>query len=110
MEHCIIAMMPLMVMCDRWDIGGVSFPHYPANGKPTIFIYDSYQGGIGLSEKAFDLFGKLVNVSYELVRDCPCEKRLPARGLSPKCGNDNQPLDKSATKLICIILMVYLNQ
>jgi DEAD/DEAH box helicase domain-containing protein len=95
-EHAIIALMPLHVMCDRWDIGGFSLPSYGQNGVPTIFIYDGYEGGIGLAEKAFRILPALVSTTYALVRDCPCDEGCPSCIYSPKCGNDNQPLDKTA--------------
>jgi len=52
----MIGVMPFHVLCDRWDIGGVSTPLHPYTGEPTIFIYDGYEGGIGISEKAAELF------------------------------------------------------
>jgi len=103
-EHAMIALMPLVVMCDRWDVGGVSYPFYSPNQKPTIFIYDAYQGGIGLSEKAFELFGKLTVMTHELVKDCGCTAGCPACIYSPKCGNENQPLDKKASEIILAYL------
>ena len=96
-EHALIALMPLHVMCDRWDIGGLSTPAFGENGEPTIFVYDGYEGGIGLAEKAFTLLPGLFLSAYELVRDCPCRKGCPSCIYSPKCGNDNVPLDKEAT-------------
>ena len=99
-EHAIIALMPLHVMCDRWDIGGLSSPAYGESGEPTIFVYDAYEGGVGLAEKAYEILPELFATSYELVRDCQCEKGCPSCIYSPKCGNDNQPLDKEATVLI----------
>ncbi|MGA2162085.1 MAG: DEAD/DEAH box helicase [Methanoregula sp.] len=101
-EHALIALMPLHVMCDRWDIGGLSIPSYGENGEPTIFVYDGYEGGIGLAEKAFTLLPALFSSTHELVRDCPCQKGCPSCIYSPKCGNDNVPLDKEATvKILC---------
>ncbi|MDD1691181.1 MAG: DEAD/DEAH box helicase [Methanoregula sp.] len=99
-EHAIIALMPLHVMCDRWDIGGLSSPAYGADGEPVVFVYDAYEGGIGLAEKAFSILPRLFSSAYELVRDCQCETGCPSCIYSPKCGNDNQPLDKDATSLI----------
>jgi DEAD/DEAH box helicase domain-containing protein len=99
-EHAIIALMPLHVMCDRWDIGGLSSPMFGENGEPVIFVYDAYEGGIGLAEKAYEVIPALLTSAYELVRDCTCEKGCPSCIYSPKCGNDNQPLDKDATILI----------
>jgi DEAD/DEAH box helicase domain-containing protein len=96
-EHAFIAMMPLYVLCDRWDIGGVSIPVHPETGGPVIFVYDGYEGGIGLSEKAYRRFGEIAAHSLNLVGECHCETGCPSCIFSPKCGNDNQPLDKGAT-------------
>jgi DEAD/DEAH box helicase domain-containing protein len=99
-EHAIIALMPLHVICDRWDIGGLSSPMFGETGEPAIFVYDAYEGGIGLAEKGFEILPVLLESAYELVRDCSCEKGCPSCIYSPKCGNDNQPLDKEAVILI----------
>jgi DEAD/DEAH box helicase domain-containing protein len=99
-EHAIIALMPLHVMCDRWDIGGLSSPAFGETGDPAIFVYDAYEGGIGLTEKAYTILPELLTSAYELVRDCPCEDGCPSCIPSPKCGNDNQPLDKAAAARI----------
>jgi DEAD/DEAH box helicase domain-containing protein len=99
-EHAIIALMPLFVLCDRWDIGGLSSPAYGKNSEPTVFVYDACEGGIGLAEKAFCCLEEIFARSFELVRDCPCDKGCPSCIHSPKCGNDNQPLDKEATARI----------
>lgn len=103
-EHAIIAMMPLFVMCDRWDIGGLSTPAYGDTGIPAIFVYDGYEGGIGLAEKAFGLLPGLFSASWYLVKDCGCENGCPSCIYSPKCGNDNVPLDKESTVAILSLL------
>jgi DEAD/DEAH box helicase domain-containing protein len=99
-EHAIIALMPLHVLCDRWDIGGLSSPAFGENGEPMVFVYDGYEGGIGLAEKAYEILPDMFSSAYELVRDCGCEEGCPSCIYSPKCGNDNQPLDKDAAVLI----------
>jgi len=96
-EHALIALMPLHVLCDRWDVGGLSTPAFGEKSEPTIFVYDGYEGGIGLTEKAFLLLPALFSSTCDLVRDCPCKKGCPSCIYSPKCGNDNVPLDKEAT-------------
>jgi DEAD/DEAH box helicase domain-containing protein len=99
-EHAMIGVMPFHVMCDRWDIGGVSTSHHPDTASPTVFIYDGFEGGIGLTEKAFELIEDIVEMTLELVKDCNCEEGCPACIYSPKCGNENKPLDKKGTILL----------
>ena len=55
-EHSQIAVLPLLAMCDRWDIGGLSTNYHPQTGVPTIFIYDGHPGGIGITKRGFEAF------------------------------------------------------
>jgi DEAD/DEAH box helicase domain-containing protein len=99
-EHAAIAMLPLFALCDRNDIGGVSTPLHPDTGKPQVFIYDAYPGGIGIAEKGFDLAEELWQTTLGAIRECPCEDGCPSCVQSPKCGNNNKPLDKKAAQVI----------
>jgi len=99
-EHALISMFPLLVLCDRFDIGGLSTNYHPQTGKATIFIYDAYEGGIGLAEKAAEVMEKLVEVTRDMVKSCQCRKGCPTCIYSPKCGNDNKPLHKKGTIFI----------
>ena len=94
-EHSQIAVLPLLAMCDRWDIGGLSTNVHFQTGGPTIFIYDGHPGGVGISRRGFDLFGRLVGDALRLVAECPCESGCPSCVQSPKCGNLNEPLHKA---------------
>ncbi len=104
-EHSLIAMMPYYLLCDRKDIGGLSTVLSGETGGPVIFIYDGYEGGIGLAETSFELFEKIGKSSFDLVDQCKCVEGCPACIHSPKCGNDNQPLDKSGTKIVLSVFM-----
>jgi DEAD/DEAH box helicase domain-containing protein len=94
-EHSQIAVLPLLAMCDRWDIGGLSTNLHPQTGGPTIFIYDGHPGGIGITRRGFLAFDALVDDAHRLVSECPCEKGCPSCVQSPKCGNLNEPLSKA---------------
>ncbi|MQY79749.1 MAG: DUF1998 domain-containing protein, partial [Bacteroidetes bacterium] len=100
LEHAMIGIMPLKVMCDRWDLGGISYPLNPQTEKTTIFIYEGFEGGIGLTKKSFEFFEDLAKMTFELIRDCKCEEGCPACIYSPKCGNENQILHKDTAKFI----------
>jgi DEAD/DEAH box helicase domain-containing protein len=93
-EHSQIAVLPLLAMCDRWDIGGLSTNAHPQTGGPTIFIYDGHPGGVGITRQGFRAFETLVADAYRLVSECPCESGCPSCVQSPKCGNLNEPLSK----------------
>ena len=93
-EHAQIAVLPLLAMCDRWDIGGLSTNLHPQTGGPTIFIYDGHPGGIGITRRGFLAFDALVDDAHRLIDECPCEKGCPSCVQSPKCGNLNEPLSK----------------
>lgn len=99
-EHGTIAMMPLHVVCDRWDLGGISTPAHPQVPQPVIFIYDGYPGGVGLSERAYETMEELLTTTFEMIRDCECEEGCPSCVQSPKCGSGNHPLDKRGALLI----------
>ncbi|MFN8161841.1 MAG: DEAD/DEAH box helicase [Solirubrobacterales bacterium] len=94
-EHGQIAVLPLIAMCDRWDIGGLSTNVHVQTGRPTIFIYDGHPGGVGISLKGFEEFGRLIADARRLIAECPCESGCPSCVQSPKCGNLNEPLHKA---------------
>ena len=99
-EHAAIGMLPFFAMCDRADIGGVSIEQHPDTGKPQIFIYDGHPGGIGIAEKGFELIFDLWETTLKTVRECPCKTGCPSCIQSPKCGNNNSPLDKQSAEVI----------
>src|SRR3546814_11713326 len=52
-EHSQIAVLPLLAMCDRWDIGGLSTNAHPQTTKPTIFIYDAHTAAGGITLQGY---------------------------------------------------------
>jgi DEAD/DEAH box helicase domain-containing protein len=94
-EHSMIALLPLWAMCDRWDIGGLSTNLHFQTGRPTVFIYDGHPGGVGITERGFEVFEGWVADTAKLLDGCPCEHGCPSCVQSPKCGNLNDMLDKA---------------
>jgi DEAD/DEAH box helicase domain-containing protein len=115
LEHTMIGLLPAFVLCERADVGGVSYPAYAItsasrfdredpkthvlervdpDGLPTIFIYDGYPGGVGYARAGVGVFMEWLAATRDLLRDCPCKSGCPRCTLSPKCGNGNEPLDK----------------
>ena len=105
LEHSLIGMMPLYAMCDRLDIGGASHASHPQTALPTIFVYDAHPGGVGITESAYSKADELLAATLEAVAQCPCPEGCPSCVQSPKCGNNNFPLDKQAAESIFRYLM-----
>jgi DEAD/DEAH box helicase domain-containing protein len=88
----------LLVMCDRMDLGATigeglpeTDPDYEEAAfpppepptarpffRPTLFLYDAYPGGIGLSAPLFGKHDLLVSRTRELIAACPCERGCPS--------------------------------
>jgi DEAD/DEAH box helicase domain-containing protein len=94
-EHSQIAVLPLIAMCDRWDIGGLSTNVHFQTGRSTIFIYDGHPGGVGITKRGYEQFERLLGDAERLIAECPCEAGCPSCVQSPKCGNLNEPLHKA---------------
>lgn len=97
-EHTAIACLPLFALCDRGDIGGLSYTFYRVFKQPTIFIYDGYEGGIGLTKRATEVIGDWLIATLKVIDECPCEEGCPSCVQDPQCGSGNQPLDKEGAK------------
>ena len=76
-EHAQIAVLPLIAMCDRWDIGGLSTNYHHQTGCPTIFIYDGHPGGVGITQHG------LRRVRAAGRRRARPDRRVPLRGRLP---------------------------
>lgn len=94
-EHAAIGVLPLFAICDRWDVGGISTAKHVDTGAPTIVIYDGYPGGAGIAELGFEAAERHWRVTAEVIAACRCAAGCPSCVQSPKCGNGNEPLDKS---------------
>jgi DEAD/DEAH box helicase domain-containing protein len=73
---------------------------HPDTGRAEVFIYDAYPGGIGIAEKGYEMIEDLWQATRRVIAECPCEDGCPSCVQSPKCGNNNKPLDKAAALII----------
>jgi len=89
-EHVLIESSDALTGGGSNILGGISIP----NGD--IFVYDGVEGGCGLSKLLFKRIDKALKVSYEVLKNCDCEREdgCPKCTYSYNCGNNNNPLDK----------------
>ena len=104
-EHAAIGLFPLVALCDRNDVGGISYPRHPELEKGAVFIYDGYPGGVGLAKAGFEVLEDLLTQTLETIEACECDEGCPSCIYSPKCGSGNKPLDKAAAVRVLEVLL-----
>ncbi len=104
-EHALAGMIPLLIACDRSDIGGITALHHPDTGAPTIFLFDTYPGGVGIAEGLVERMPELMSAALQVIEECPCDDGCPSCVHSPLCGVGNHPLDKPGSALLLSLLL-----
>ncbi|MBI4634902.1 MAG: DUF1998 domain-containing protein, partial [Candidatus Rokubacteria bacterium] len=88
---------PIFLLCDVRDLAGWLGDTTPADGSrvatrestrrrlleaerfnPTIYLYDSHAGGIGLAERVFEILPDLLRHGRETLAACPCAWGCPS--------------------------------
>lgn len=110
LEHTLIGLLPAFVLCERADVGGVSYPWHPELGQPTLFVYDGAPGGVGYAAAGASVALRWLEAARERLEACPCAAGCPRCVLSPKCGNGNQYLDKAAARQLAEALLARLGR
>lgn len=76
--HSLKHIAPLLVMADPSDIHVVPQVKAAHNEKATIFLYDQYPGGIGLSKRLFENMHNVLWEAKKMVENCACTTGCPS--------------------------------
>jgi DEAD/DEAH box helicase domain-containing protein len=68
----------VLLMVDPRDLGLVTQVRSPHQEAPTIYLYESVPGGVGLSERLWQRHDELIAGATELILACGCEAGCPA--------------------------------
>ena len=111
-RNVAVNMLPLLAMCDRLDVGGIV--DSSNTGSLTIFLYDRHPGGMGFSEKGYELFPELMEHCLDTISNCACENGCPscvglpvtqpAQQMDPDLGHGYPTPDKEAA----LVMLHYL--
>jgi DEAD/DEAH box helicase domain-containing protein len=61
----------------RGEEGGLAVPDAFDRFVPTVYLYDNFPGGVGLSEPLFGRSGELLRMALQNVERCPCKAGCP---------------------------------
>jgi DEAD/DEAH box helicase domain-containing protein len=75
-RNMMLVVLPVISMSDRRDLGGMV--ESSNTGKPTIFVYDRFLGGLGYSLRGYEEFNRLLSMCLEMVEDCTCDSGCPS--------------------------------
>ena len=65
-----------------------------------ICFYDSFPGGLGFSEKMYDIFEEIVRFAIENVKNCHCQNHEDENGVTcPSCPDCAGPVDEETNLL-----------
>ncbi len=96
--HLARNLAPVFCLCDPRDIGTDAQVRSPFTQLPTVFLFDSVPGGVGLAEKLFDVRGDLVDACLAVLSSCECPNGCP--GCVGPQVEAKSPAKKAARQLL----------
>ncbi len=76
--HLLAGVAPLFLMCDPKDLQEVAQVRSPFTGSPTIFLYETTPGGVGLAQGLYEAHASVLRAALDLARGCPCPAGCPS--------------------------------
>ncbi|MBN1517996.1 DEAD/DEAH box helicase [Candidatus Sumerlaeota bacterium] len=78
LAHAVNNAVPVFALCDPRDIFTVPMVRAPFDQLPTLYVYDRYPGGIGLSRRVYSIDVDVFQAARRMIADCPCSEGCPS--------------------------------
>jgi DEAD/DEAH box helicase domain-containing protein len=75
-RNLFLTLLSMLSMCDPADLGGMI--DSKNLGRPGVFIFDRYPGGLGFAEQGWARLDELARAAYQHLESCPCESGCPS--------------------------------
>jgi len=72
----------------------VSLSHLGDKWKNALYLYDAHEGGVGYSEKIYDLFHEALDLCQKIIDSCPCKWGCPSCVPPLPPGVEDEDLEK----------------
>lgn len=83
---------PVQVLCDPMDIRAQAMLRAPVSERPSIFLYETYPGGVGFAGKLFAHHRRLLEAAISLLSGCRCREGCPSCvGPALEAGQHGKP-------------------
>lgn len=92
---------PFVVPCDRHDLGTFT----SAKTLNSVYLYETVPGGIGVAEKALEVWPQIIRTALEITQKCTCKHGCPGCLVPPRLsGGYDEPKKESAVSVANLFL------
>jgi DEAD/DEAH box helicase domain-containing protein len=78
LAHLLGRVAPVFIMADPADLHATAMVRSPFTGRPTLYLYDAFPGGVGFARRIFEQFDDICLSAWRHLEQCPCEKGCPS--------------------------------
>jgi DEAD/DEAH box helicase domain-containing protein len=97
LQHVLLSVAPVVVASDPNDFEATS-------AGSTLYLYDSFGGGLRLSQPAFNRFDEVVQLAHDIVAGCSCKAGCPSCVMLGRRPEGNRDLSKAGARAVLQML------
>ncbi|MCB1183397.1 DEAD/DEAH box helicase [bacterium] len=78
LAHLMGRVAPVFIMADPSDLHATAMVRSPFTGLPTLYLYDSFPGGVGFARRIYEQFDEICGAARAHLGRCPCGQGCPS--------------------------------